>query len=68
MVFEKMEGGTLLETIETRGHLTEQEASLVVQDIAKALDFLHQKGECGQQHMQSRSSSRSAQGWCWVFS
>lgn len=46
MVFEKMEGGTLLETIENRGHLTEQEASLVVQDIAKALDFLHKKGPC----------------------
>ena len=45
MVFEKMEGGTLLETIEKRGHLTEQEASMVVQDIAKALDFLHKKGK-----------------------
>lgn len=44
MVFEKMEGGTLLETIETRGSLTEQEASLVIRDIAKALNFLHQKG------------------------
>jgi MAP kinase interacting serine/threonine kinase len=44
MVFEKMEGGTLLETIEDRGSLTEQEASLVVRDIAKALNFLHQKG------------------------
>ena len=44
MVFEKMMGGTLLETIETRGSLTEQEASLVIRDIAKALDFLHQKG------------------------
>jgi MAP kinase interacting serine/threonine kinase len=44
MVFEKMEGGSLLETIERRGHLTEQEASLVVRDIAKALDYLHKKG------------------------
>lgn len=44
MVFEKMEGGTLLETIENRGSLTEQEASLVIRDIAKALNFLHQKG------------------------
>jgi len=44
LVFEKMEGGTLLANIENRGHLTEQEASLVVRDIAKALHFLHDKG------------------------
>ncbi|XP_013412033.1 MAP kinase-interacting serine/threonine-protein kinase 1 isoform X2 [Lingula anatina] len=44
LVFEKMEGGTLLENIERRGYLTEQEASEVVRDIAKALDFLHKKG------------------------
>jgi len=44
MVFEKMEGGTLLGTIERRGHLSEQEASLVIRDIAKALSFLHKKG------------------------
>ncbi|KAK6180536.1 hypothetical protein SNE40_012672 [Patella caerulea] len=44
LVFEKMEGGTLLANIERRGHLTEREASLVIRDIAKALDFLHQKG------------------------
>jgi len=44
LIFEKMEGGTLLENIEHRGHLTEQEASQVIREIAKALDFLHQKG------------------------
>ena len=44
IVFEKMEGGTLLDTIQRRGHLTEQEASLVIRDIARALDFLHKKG------------------------
>ncbi|ESP02447.1 hypothetical protein LOTGIDRAFT_138360, partial [Lottia gigantea] len=44
LVFEKMEGGTLLANIERRGHLTEREASLVIRDIAKALDFLHMKG------------------------
>jgi len=44
MVFEKMEGGTLLETIERRGHITEQEASQVIRDVAGAIDFLHQKG------------------------
>lgn len=36
--------GTLLANIERRGHLTESEASLVVRDIARALDFLHRKG------------------------
>jgi MAP kinase interacting serine/threonine kinase len=44
LVFEKMSGGSLLETIESRGHLTEQEASLVVRDIACALSHLHKKG------------------------
>ena len=44
LVFEKMEGGTLLANIERRQTLTEQEASLVVRDIAKALHFLHEKG------------------------
>lgn len=39
-----MEGGTLLETIEKRGHLSEQEASLVIRDIANALQHLHKKG------------------------
>lgn len=44
VVFEKMEGGPLLAHIEKRGHLTEREASLIVKDIATALDFLHSKG------------------------
>lgn len=44
LVFDKMCGGTLLANIERRGHLSEREASLVVRDIAKALDFLHSKG------------------------
>ena len=39
-----MEGGSLFETIESRGHLTEQEAIQVVRDISSALNFLHQKG------------------------
>lgn len=45
LVFDKMLGGTLLANIERRGHLTEREASLVIRDIAKALDFLHGKGK-----------------------
>lgn len=44
LVFEKMPGGTLLNNIEQRGHLSELEASQVVKCIAKALDFLHSKG------------------------
>lgn len=44
LVFDKMAGGTLLSNIESRGHLSEYEASLVVREIARALDFLHHKG------------------------
>ena len=44
VVFEKMEGGPLLNHIEKRGHLSEREASLIVKDIATALNFLHSKG------------------------
>jgi MAP kinase interacting serine/threonine kinase len=44
LVFEKMEGGTLLDCILRRKYLTEQEASLVIRDIARGLDFLHKKG------------------------
>lgn len=44
VVFEKMEGGTLLDSIRQRGHLTEEEASKVVRDIASGLSFLHNKG------------------------
>lgn len=44
VVFEKMEGGTLLNTILKRGHLTEKEASLIVRDIARGLSFLHKMG------------------------
>jgi MAP kinase interacting serine/threonine kinase len=46
VVFEKMQGGPLLDHIEKRGHLNEQEASLIVKDIATSLHFLHSKGEC----------------------
>lgn len=44
LVFDKMEGGTLLGNIESRCHLSEYEASLVVREIARALDYLHCKG------------------------
>jgi len=44
LVFERMEGGPLLRHIEKKLHFTEKEASLVVNDIATALKFLHDKG------------------------
>ncbi|KAG7514468.1 MAP kinase-interacting serine serine/threonine-protein kinase 2 [Solea senegalensis] len=44
LVFEKLRGGSVLAQIHKRQHFSEQEASDVVQDIASALDFLHNKG------------------------
>uniref|UniRef100_A0AAY4D8A5 non-specific serine/threonine protein kinase n=1 Tax=Denticeps clupeoides TaxID=299321 RepID=A0AAY4D8A5_9TELE len=44
LVFEKLRGGSVLAHIHKRRQFTEQEASIVVQDIASALDFIHNKG------------------------
>ncbi|TRY98415.1 hypothetical protein DNTS_017962 [Danionella cerebrum] len=44
LVFEKLNGGSILAHIHKRRYFSEQEASIVVQDIASALDFLHNKG------------------------
>ncbi|XP_017369983.1 MAP kinase-interacting serine/threonine-protein kinase 2 isoform X1 [Cebus imitator] len=44
LVFEKMRGGSILSHIHKRRHFNELEASVVVQDVASALDFLHNKG------------------------
>ncbi|XP_048831813.1 MAP kinase-interacting serine/threonine-protein kinase 2b isoform X2 [Brienomyrus brachyistius] len=44
LVFEKLRGGSILNHIHKRRHFSEQEASVVVQNIASALDFLHTKG------------------------
>ena len=44
LVFEIVKGGPLLAHIQRRVHFTENEASLIVRDIAQALFFLHQKG------------------------
>lgn len=44
LVFEKLRGGSVLTHIHKRRHFSEQEAGIVVQDIASALDFLHNKG------------------------
>ncbi|XP_062873198.1 MAP kinase-interacting serine/threonine-protein kinase 2a isoform X2 [Trichomycterus rosablanca] len=44
LVFEKLKGGSVLTQIHKRQRFSEQEASMVVRDIASALDFLHSKG------------------------
>jgi len=44
LVFEIVKGGSLLAHIQKRVHFTENEASLIVRDIAQALFFLHRKG------------------------
>lgn len=44
LVFEKLRGGSILTHIQNRKHFDELEASRVVRDIGKALDFLHTKG------------------------
>ncbi|XP_051044451.1 MAP kinase-interacting serine/threonine-protein kinase 1 isoform X3 [Phodopus roborovskii] len=44
LVFEKLQGGSILAHIQKRKNFNELEASRVVQDVATALDFLHTKG------------------------
>ncbi len=44
-VFEKLEGGDLFSHINRQKTFTEQEASMVIRDIAVALSFLHDQGE-----------------------
>lgn len=44
LVFEKMNGGPLLDHIQRKKFFTEQEASKVTKDIATALKFLHDRG------------------------
>ena len=44
LVFEKVNGGPLLTHIQQRVHFTEKEASVIIRDLARALDFLHRKG------------------------
>jgi len=44
LVFEKIRGGPLLDHIQTRICFTEAEASSIVQDLAGAIRFLHQRG------------------------
>lgn len=44
LVFEKVDGGQLLNRIQEREHFTEREASQIIRDLANALNFLHNKG------------------------
>jgi len=44
LVFEKMNGGPLLDHIQTRICFTEAEASSIVRDLAGAIRYLHQRG------------------------
>lgn len=44
LVFEKINGGQLLDHIQNRIKFTEKEASYVIKDLASALQFLHKKG------------------------
>lgn len=44
LVFEKINGGQLLDHIQNRVKFTEKEASDVIKDLALALQFLHKKG------------------------
>ena len=45
MIFEKLDGGTLLHNIWRRGLLREHDVSEIVKNIADGLFFLHQKGK-----------------------
>ncbi|XP_044626652.1 MAP kinase-interacting serine/threonine-protein kinase 1 isoform X2 [Equus asinus] len=44
LVFEKLQGGSILAHIQKRKHFNERDASRVVRNVAAALDFLHTKG------------------------
>lgn len=44
LIFEKINGGPLLDHISMHGRFAERETSLVTRDIATALTFLHSKG------------------------
>merc|ERR1711936_1337378 len=44
LVFEKINGGPLLDHIQARIYFTEAEASAIIADLAQALKYLHNKG------------------------
>ena len=44
LVFEKLDGGSLLDNIQKRGFVTESEASEIIKNLATGIEFLHNKG------------------------
>lgn len=44
LVIEYMEGGELFDVIADQGHLSEHNASIVVRDIIKGVEYLHDQG------------------------
>merc|ERR1739838_1053031 len=44
LVFEKINGGPLLEHIQKRAYFTEAEASMLIKDLAEAIKHLHRQG------------------------
>eukprot|EP00092_Neocalanus_flemingeri_P024289 GFUD01026341.1.p1 GENE.GFUD01026341.1~~GFUD01026341.1.p1 ORF type:complete len:451 (-),score=149.91 GFUD01026341.1:130-1482(-) len=44
LVFEKINGGSLLQHIQQRIHFTEAEASMIIKDLAEAIRHLHRQG------------------------
>ena len=44
LVFEKVEGGSLLKHIQRKVSFTEAEASMIIKDVAEAIKHLHDKG------------------------
>ena len=44
LVMELMKGGELLDRIQKQKYLSEREAAMITETIAKTVDFLHQKG------------------------
>lgn len=57
MIFEKLDGGTLLHNIWRRGLLREHDVSEIVKNIADGLFFLHQKGKTYYNHVVERPYS-----------
>uniref|UniRef100_A0A096N7T5 non-specific serine/threonine protein kinase n=2 Tax=Papio anubis TaxID=9555 RepID=A0A096N7T5_PAPAN len=51
LVFEKLQGGSILAHIQKQKHFNEREASRVVRDVAAALDFLHTKDKVSVCHL-----------------
>merc|ERR1712183_862737 len=44
LVFEKVQGGSLLKYIQNRESFTEEEARTIIKDLAEAINHLHEKG------------------------